>query len=109
MSSNVNCTMTFSRLLRISRCRIGLTFREANKLTLQIASILQDRNFAIAAGLLSDYEAMNRIPRHIAKVISLCAIYGIDLWDLLEVAGLHIDDSNRRPISHMQKFDQAYA
>jgi hypothetical protein len=96
--SNSTRGMSFSRLLRTSRCRIGLTFREAHKMTLCIAGLLQDRGFAIAAGLLSDYEAMNKIPRHIAKIISLCVVYGIDAGELLEAGGLRLDDSDRRPI-----------
>jgi hypothetical protein len=75
--SSLDPRMSFSRLLRISRCRLGLTFREAHELTLRIVDVLQDRDFGIAAGLLSDYEAMNKVPRHIAKIISLCAIYGM--------------------------------
>jgi hypothetical protein len=109
MPSSLDPRMSFSRLLRISRCRLGLTFREAHELTLRIVDVLQDRDFGIAAGLLSDYEAMNKVPRHIAKIISLCAIYGIDPRELLEAAGVHVDDSARRPISYVQASGRACA
>jgi hypothetical protein len=109
MSSNLSPRMSFSRLLRISRRRVGLRFREAHELTLRIVEILQNRDFGIAAGLLSDYEAMNKVPRHIAKIISLCVIYGIDPSELLQAAGVHLDDSARRPISHIQESGRACA
>jgi hypothetical protein len=98
MSLNFYGGMSFSRMLRRARCRIGLTFREAHQMTLSIAHLLENRDFGIAAGLLSDYEAMNKIPRHIAKIISLCVVYGIDPSEMLEAAGLRFDDSRRRPI-----------
>ena len=60
--------MRFSELLRISRARTGLTFRVAHGLTRAIAQILGDPEYAIALGLLSDYEAMSKLPRHIAKI-----------------------------------------
>jgi hypothetical protein len=84
--------LTLSRLLRMSRCRTGLTFRQAHNMTLRIAELMQNCNFAISVGLLSDYEAINKLPRHIAKIITLCAIYGIDVYDLLNAAGVDIND-----------------
>ena len=43
--------------------------------------------------MLSDYEAMGRLPRHIAKILSLCVIYCMDVRELMESAGVLIDDS----------------
>lgn len=85
--------LSLSRLLRLSRSRAGLTLRAAHEMTTRIAKFLGRREYAIALGLLSDYEAMNRVPRHVAKIVSLCVIYGIDLFQLLESAGICIDDS----------------
>lgn len=85
----------FSRMLRLSRGRIGLTLRAARDMTTRIASLLGQRDYTIALGLLSDYEAINRLPRHIAKIFSLCVIYGIDLFHLLEAAGIHVDDEGK--------------
>lgn len=90
--------MNLSRLLRVSRSRAGLTLRAAHKMTLRVAHLLRNRDYGIPLGLLSDYEAMNRFPRHIAKIMSLCIIYGIDFWDLMEAGGSHIDDSDKMPI-----------
>lgn len=90
--------MTFSGVLRRSRLRTGLTFRQAHKMTLQIARLLQNRDFGISISLLSDYEAMNKLPRHIAKIITLCVIYGIDLRELLQAAEIELHDSGKRPL-----------
>ena len=90
--------MKFSDLLRVSRCRTGLTFRAAHRLTCAIAEILRSRDYGVALGLLSDYEAMGRLPRHIAKIISLCVIYCIDIRELMEAAGVNIDDSAKMRI-----------
>ena len=83
----------FSDLLRISRGRAGLTFRAAHQLTRAIARILGNPEYGIALGMLSDYEAMGRLPRHIAKILSLCIVYCMDVRELMESAGVRIDDS----------------
>jgi len=88
----------FSDLLRISRGRAGLTFRAAHRLTRAVAQILESSEYTIALGMLSDYEAMSRLPRHIAKILTLCAVYCMDFRDLMEVAGVHIDDSAKLPL-----------
>ena len=48
--------------------------------------------------MLSDYEAMGRLPRHIAKILSLCVVYCMDVWELMEAAGVHVDDSAKLPL-----------
>lgn len=90
--------MKFSELLRSSRDRTGLTFRAAHQLTRTIAQTLDNREYAIALGLLSDYEAMERLPRHIAKILSLCIVYCMDVVEVMESAGVCIDDSAKLPL-----------
>jgi hypothetical protein len=102
--SNFISSMSLSQLLRASRLRTGLTFREAHKMTQRVARFMGNGDFGIAAGLLSDYEAMNKLPRHIAKIISLCVIYGIDVVELLRASGIHIDDSRKRPLLTRERF-----
>lgn len=85
-------TLAFSSLLRASRARAGLTLRAAHQMTLRVARLLGNREYGIALGLLSDYEALNKIPRHVAKLISLSAVYGIDPLELLRTAGIRVDD-----------------
>jgi hypothetical protein len=89
---------TLSELLRLSRRRTGVTFRSAHELTLTIARIMGNSDYKIALGMLSDYEVMGKMPRHIAKILSLCIVYCIDIWDLLESAGVHIDESAKLPL-----------
>jgi hypothetical protein len=96
--------MNVSQLLRASRVRTGLTFREAHRMSLQIARLLQNREFGISISLLSDYEAINKLPRHIAKIITLCVIYGIDVWELLRAAGVKVQDSNKSRLFKDRKF-----
>lgn len=90
--------MSFSGLLRAARRRTGLTFRAAHQLTGTIARILASPDYAIGLGLLSDYETMDRLPRHVAKIISLCITYCLDIRQLMEAAGIHIDDSSKMPL-----------
>ncbi|MCU1271663.1 MAG: hypothetical protein JWN74_2957 [Acidobacteriaceae bacterium] len=85
----------FSRLLRLSRARTGLTLRAAHQMTIRVAQLLRNRDYSIPLGLLSDYEAMNKLPRHIAKIMSLCIIYGIDFWEMMEAGGSRINDSDK--------------
>jgi hypothetical protein len=96
VSISPTCKMTLSQLIRISRLRTGLTFREAHKTTTLIACLLQNRAFRISLGLLSDYEAVNKVPRHIEKIIALCVVYGIDPCELLTAAGITLRDSAKR-------------
>ena len=90
--------MSFSGLLRAARCRTGLTFRAAHELTGTISRILANPDYAIGLGLLSDYETMDKLPRHIAKIISLCITYCLDIRQLMEAAGVYIDDSSKMPL-----------
>lgn len=91
-------TMRFSDLLRVSRCRTGVTFREAHRLTRVIANLQGSPDYSVALGLLSDYEAVGRLPRHIAKLVSLCVVFCMDIREVLEVAGVAIDDSAKMPL-----------
>jgi len=88
--------MNFSKLLRLSRARTGLTLRAAHQMTLQVAQLLRNRDYRIPLGLLSDYEATNKLPRHIAKIMTLCIIYGIDFWEMMEAGGNRVDASGSR-------------
>jgi hypothetical protein len=90
--------MKFSDLLRISRGRVGLTFRAAHGLTRLIAQILGNREYGIALGMLSDYEAMGKLPRQIAKILSLCVVYCMDVRELMAAGGVDIDDSAKLPL-----------
>lgn len=93
-----NHAVNLSNLLRSSRARSGLTLRAAHQKTVQVAQLLRNPEYRIPLGLLSDYEASDRFPRHIAKIISLCVVYGIDFWQLMRAGGSQIDDSGKAPL-----------
>jgi hypothetical protein len=93
----------FPGLLRAARRRTGLTFRAAQQLTGAIARSLASRDYAIGLGLLSDYEAMDRLPRHVAKIISLCIAYCLDIRQLLEGAGVYVDDTAKSPLPGLDR------
>jgi hypothetical protein len=85
-------------LLRSSRLRVGLSFREASSMSRSIAHMLSDELYFAAASTLSDYETMSVPPHHIQKLITLCVLYCISFEQFLLVAGLPLDDGRREPI-----------
>jgi hypothetical protein len=87
-----------SQLLRRTRLRLGLSFRDVSALSRQIATELGDEQYFTAAGSLSDYEALDTPPRHIHKAITLCAVYGLRFSTFLKSIGLHLDQAGRDPI-----------
>jgi hypothetical protein len=87
-----------SRLLRGARLRMRLSLREASAMSRRIAEQLGDPQYFAAPGSLSDYEALETAPRHIHKVITLCAIYGLHLSTFLKRVGLHPQDAGELPI-----------
>jgi len=85
-------------LLQSSRERSGLTFRSAHDISVSVAQALHDKHYAISIGLLSDYETIDTPPRHIAKIMTLCILYGIDFFQYLNCAGIQYDDSWKSPM-----------
>jgi len=89
---------SLSELLRNSRERIGLNFRWAHELSQQVATELNDPQYLISLGLLCDLEATNSVPRHIAKIFSLCILYCLDLWSYLRAAGIRFEEAGHEPL-----------
>jgi hypothetical protein len=87
------------QLLRISRMRVGISFREASVMSQRIARTLADRMYFAAAGTLSDYENTSSPLRHVQKIISLCALYCIDFWTFLRASGLQSDSLGKDVMS----------
>jgi hypothetical protein len=85
-------------LLRSSRFRVGLSFREASGMSRWIASTLSDERYFAAPSTLSDYETLLAPPRHIQKIVTLCALYCIDFREFLRACGLPLDHEGRDPI-----------
>ena len=85
-------------LLRSTRLRLGLSFRDVSALSRRIATELGDDQYFTAPGSLSDYEALDTPPRHIHKAITLCTVYGLHFSTFLKSIGLHLDQAGRDPI-----------
>ena len=84
--------------IRAARIRSGLHLREASYQAARIAELLQDSRYFIARGSLSAYERLERPPRHVHKIFSLCALYGLTLETFLEKLGLPLAQSGHDPI-----------
>jgi hypothetical protein len=95
---NLHSKPRLCALLQASRERSGLTFRSAHKMSILVVQALHNKHYAISIGLLSDYETMNRPPRHVAKIITLCILYGIDFYHYLNCAGIPFNDSEESPM-----------
>ena len=93
-----NCQLTFSKLLQAARARAGLPFRAAHELSIQVAQLLGP-DYAVGLGALCDYEASDRVPRHIAKLLALCTVYCMDFMTVIKTAGIHILESGEAEIS----------
>ena len=81
--------------IRRARRRCGLSFREASKWTRLIARKLGETRYYCAPGSLSDYEARKLPPRHIHKLISICAIYFASAAKLLEISGASLNKAGK--------------
>jgi hypothetical protein len=80
-------------LLRRARLRMGLSFRDASAISLEIADLLGDECYFIASGSLSDYETLNIPPRHFHKIVTFCAAYSLRLNAIFETLGLSLQDA----------------
>ena len=80
-------------LLRRARNRSGLTIREASAKSALIAAEFQNHDFFCAPGALSDYEAQTEVPRHVHKILSLCILYSLGLWEILSAAGMRLSEA----------------
>ena len=104
---SVACRSSFSRLLRTSRSRAGLTFRAAHDLSIQVSHVLGS-DYAIGIGALSDYEASDLLPRHITKIFALCIVYCMDFMAVLRTVGIHILDSGEAQIDTSPSLESSY-
>jgi hypothetical protein len=93
-----NFDTNLSDLLRVSRIRVGLSFREASVVSRRIAQLLSDELYFAAASTLSDYETLSVPPRHIQKIITLCVLYCIEFRQFLGASGLPPEQDGHDPI-----------
>jgi hypothetical protein len=94
----LNTQSSVKDLLKTSRLRAGVSFREASAMSRRIASTLSDQRYFAAPSTLSDYETLSAPPRHIQKIITLCILYGVNFAGFLRAAGLPLDRAGREPI-----------
>jgi transcriptional regulator with XRE-family HTH domain len=88
-----------SALLKEARLRAGLSFRSASKLSREIAKTLGDDRYFASYGTLSDYEAGDKLPRHIHKLFTLSILYSLAFRTLLRSFGIELDDGGKIPIA----------
>jgi hypothetical protein len=86
------------QLLRTSRMRVGLSFREASAVSQRTARELADEMYFAAPGTLSDYENLASPLRHVQKIISLCILYCIEFWSFLRAGGLPLEVLGSDPL-----------
>lgn len=87
-----------SHLVRRARRKMALSFREASALSRRIAELLGDDQYFVSSSSLSDYEACDVSPRHFQKVITLCLLYGLDLFTFLRTAGILLEEEGQEAI-----------
>jgi hypothetical protein len=77
--------------LKRARERVGLNYREAHEMTVQLSALKRDPAYAISQSTLFDYELRAALPRHVPRIISVCSVYGLTLWDVLDAAGVAVE------------------
>ena len=85
-------------LIREARERSGFSFREASERTIQVAGVLGTSGYFCAPSSLSDYETKTAPPRHVQKMISVCAVYCLAASRFLEASGLRLEDAGHLPM-----------
>jgi transcriptional regulator with XRE-family HTH domain len=84
-------TLTAGEFIQRARKSCGISFREASERSRVIARELGDRRYYCSPSALSDYETRKFAPRHVHKLISICAIYFSGASELLEACGAALD------------------
>ncbi|HUE22213.1 MAG TPA: helix-turn-helix transcriptional regulator [Bryobacteraceae bacterium] len=75
--------------LKRARERLNLRFRDVEQASIRIAELRQNDDFAIALSRLSDIENKGTVPT-IYRLYSLCAIYRLDIAEVLEWYGVDL-------------------
>jgi transcriptional regulator with XRE-family HTH domain len=75
--------------LRAVRERLGLTTRDVERLSEQIAAEKSDQAFSLSHNWVSDVENGKFRPR-LAKLYALCLIYKYDITEMLNLFGLNV-------------------
>ncbi|HYR43283.1 MAG TPA: hypothetical protein VER98_09685, partial [Terriglobia bacterium] len=62
------------------------------------ARLLEDRRYSCSMGAFLDSETMADPPRHVHKLVSLCAAYSVGVWEFLNATGLRQEDAGKDTI-----------
>ena len=89
--SRVSPARTAGEFIERARKACGISFREASERTRVIARELGDRRYYCSPSALSDYETRKFAPRHVHKLLSICAVYFASAADLFEASGAALD------------------
>jgi hypothetical protein len=100
---------TLSQLLRASRLKAGLSLREASALSRQVARVFENEHYFISPSSLSDYEARDTPPHQIEKVITLCVVYAVPFYALLNAVGLSAAKAGQQPVPDRLLSDAPFA
>ena len=84
-----------SHLLRAARGRMDLSFRQASSISQKVAGALGDHRYFVSPSSLSDFEARDIAPRHVHKIITLCAVYAVSFFTFLRTAGIVLEEEGQ--------------
>ena len=84
--------------IQLARKSCGISFREAAARTRVIARTLGDPRYYCSPAALSDYETRKSAPRHVHKLISVCAAYVARFSELLDISGAPFHTGGDRPM-----------
>jgi len=93
-AQDLHLPTTLKELIRVSRMRTGLSFRQASEASERIAQTLRDRKYFASISTLSDYETLTALPRQVQKIITLSILYSIRFWDLLHAANVNFESED---------------
>jgi transcriptional regulator with XRE-family HTH domain len=91
-------TSNAGEFIRHARKKSGLSFRQASERTRLIARELDDSQYYCSPSALSDYETRRLPPRHVHKLVSICAVYFASAAEFLKVSGVGLVEADKLPM-----------
>jgi hypothetical protein len=67
---------------------MNLSLRDVSALSRQATEVLANQQYFVSPSSLSDYETLDTAPRHFHKTVTLCAVYGLQLYSFLNAIGI---------------------
>jgi len=88
----------YAEFVARGRKQMGLSLRQASARSRRIADMLRDERLFCATSALASYERNLAPPRHIFKMLALCALYSLPFRQMIRAAGWNVDNLGRDPI-----------